>query len=68
MKIGSGWRSQSEDKTKDWIGIKLDDTILTLYPQLKDLSIKLWAVPLEDQTKENSPQFSLTAHPKMTKE
>lgn len=64
MNGGKGWRCQSEDKTKDWIGIKLDETILELYPQLKNLSFKLWAIPEEDRTQENSPHFNLTINVK----
>jgi uncharacterized protein (DUF736 family) len=64
MKIGSAWRCQSEDKTKDWIGVKLDDTILELCPQLKNLSIKLWPLSPEERTQENSPHYSVSANPK----
>lgn len=64
MKIGSAWRCQSEDKQKDWIGIKLDDTITQIYPELKELSFKLWPLTPDERTQENSPHYSLSCNPK----
>lgn len=65
MQIGNAWKSVSEDGQKKWIGIKLDDVFLTLYPQLKDLSIKMWLIPEDERKKENSPHWVLTANKKM---
>ena len=67
MKIGSAWRCQSEDKKKDWIGIKLDETITELYPTLKNITFKLWTVSPEERTNDKSPHYSLTANLKMEK-
>lgn len=68
MKIGSAWRCQSEDKLKDWIGLRLDETILELHPELKNITFKIWAIPESERTQDNSPHFTITANLKQVKE
>lgn len=67
MKIGSAWRTQTKETKKDYLSVKLDETILELYPQLKKMNIALWINDITEQTHEKAPHYTMTISPKENK-
>lgn len=66
MKIGSGWTKNNNDGDT-FISIALDETVLELYPQLKNCNISLGWIKDEDRKKENSPAWSVNLSVKKQK-
>lgn len=58
MKIGSGWTKTTDDN-KTFISVALDETVLELYPQLKELNISLGFADKSERKKENSPGWNV---------
>lgn len=53
---------------KEYYNVKIDDTLLELFPQLKNIKFTMKETPLETR-KENSPIFKLSMYkPKDKKE
>lgn len=67
MKIGSAWRTQTRDKQKDYIAIKLDEVILNAKPELKDYAFQLWINEITPTTHENAPHYTVVAQLKTDK-
>lgn len=67
MKIGSAWRTQTRDKKKDYISIKLDEVILNDKPELKDYAFQLWINDITENTHENAPHYTVVAQLKDNK-
>ena len=66
MKIGSGW-TKTTDNGDTFISCAVDETILEMYPQLKNLSFALWHVKKEERKNENSPHWTISIKPKKEK-
>lgn len=65
--IAGAFYNISEDG-KEYYNVKLDDTLLELFPQLKNLKFIMKETPLETR-KENSPIFKISMYkPKEKKE
>lgn len=58
MRIGNGW-TKTTDKKDTYISTAIDEAILELYPQLKNLNITLWHIKAEDRKSELSPQWTI---------
>ena len=66
MNIGSGFYNTSENG-KMYISISLDESILEIYPVLKNVRFALNEIPVEEQ-KENSPQYRVSMYKPKQKE
>lgn len=63
MNIGNAWAKVSEKGTK-FLSVALDEVILELCPQLKDLSITAFYIKEEDRKSDKSPTYKLVANKK----
>lgn len=52
---------------KEYYNVKIDDTLLELFPQLKNIKFTMKETPLETR-KENSPIFKLSMYKPKPKE
>ena len=66
MRIGHGW-TKNTDNGNTYISTAIDEAVLELYPQLKNLNLTLWHVKAEDRKSENSPQWTIEIKPKKEK-
>lgn len=66
MNIGSGFYNAT-DSGKTYISISLDESILELYPALKNVRFALNEISTEEQ-KENSPAYRLSMYKPKPKE
>lgn len=65
MQIGSAWtKTEEKDGKKVVTGIspQLDNAILELYPELKNVRFSLKPIPAEQRTKDNSPHWRVTMY------
>jgi uncharacterized protein (DUF736 family) len=66
MNIGSGFYNATENG-KMYISISLDEAILELHPELKQVRFSLLEIPQEER-KDNSPHYRLSVYKPKTKE
>ena len=66
MNIGSGFYNATENG-KMYISIAIDESILEIYPILKNVRFALNEIPADEQ-KENSPQYRVSMYKPKQKE
>lgn len=66
MIIGSGFYNATDDG-KTYISLSIDETILELHPELKQVRFSLLEIPQEER-KENSPHYRLSVYKPKIKE
>lgn len=67
MRIGNAW-SKNADDGSTYISVALDETVIALCPELKNVNISLSYVKQTDRKSEKSPDWTISMTARKPKE